>query len=76
MTIETFSPPIIDRIIHNLYLVREELARINLDPARSSQNVPIYIVCRERMRMVQEDMRQLRKAIKIDDQLTAMGVIE
>jgi hypothetical protein len=74
MPTDIVSRPVIDRMMRNLLSVREELERINLDPSHAANNIPVYIVCRERMRMVQEDMKDLRTAIHIDDQLTAMGV--
>jgi hypothetical protein len=74
MPTDIVSRPVIDRMLRNLLSVREELERIDLDPSHASNNIPVYIICRERMRMAQEDMRELRTAIHIDDQLTAMGV--
>jgi len=75
MPTDIVSRQVIDRMLRNLLSVREELERIDLEPSHASNNIPIYIVCRERMRIVQEDMRDLRTALLIDDQLTAMGVL-
>lgn len=76
MPTDIVSRPVIDRMLRNLLSIREELERVDLEPSHASNNVPIYIVCRERMRMVREDMRELRMALRIDDTLTAMGVTE
>jgi hypothetical protein len=74
MPTDIVSRPVIDRMLRNLLSVREELERIDLDPSHASNNIPVYIVCRERMRMAQEDLREIRTALLIDEQLTAMGV--
>jgi hypothetical protein len=68
------SRPLIDRMLRNILSVNEELECVDLEPSHASNNIPIYIVCRERMRMANEDLRELRTALKIDEQLTAMGV--
>lgn len=74
MPTDIMSRPLIDRMLRNLLSVREELERIDLDPSHASNNIPVYIVCRERMRMAAEDLRELRTALHIEEQLTAMGV--
>lgn len=76
MPTEIISRPIIDRIIRNIYSIKEELERVELEPSRAANNIPVYIVCRERLRMVREDFRELRRALHIEEQLTAMGVTE
>lgn len=68
------SRPLIDRMLRNILSVKEELERIDPEPSHASNNIPVYIVCRERMRMAQEDLREHRTALNIDEQLTAMGV--
>jgi hypothetical protein len=65
---------IVDRIQRNLYSAKEILENMQFDPEHPNAAIASYIICRERMLMAQEDIRELRTAAKIDALLTEMGV--